>query len=580
MLRRRNIIAFFIALILVSCATVVPPNGGPIDTTAPVPVNMKPENHSKNFNKKKAVIEFDEFVVLSKLTQQMVVSPEMPEKPKVSIRGKKVVISIPDSLSENTTYTIFFGNAIVNYKENLPISNFEYVFSTGDEVDSMMLEGTAVKAFDHKPAENSFVMLYKEYDDSIPYHKRPYYLTKVDASGHFRLNNLSAGKYKIFALEDMNSNYLFDQPIEEIAFIDSLIEPHPNPRSYYQAPRDSGDTSAVETPPVYEPINLSFFAEAIKKQSILESKLSKSYLFQIVFAKPLVNLQLKALNLKKDTVWHFDRIGVNKDTLTSWITGVHQDTLIFEVSDNAVVLDTLRFILHKRKRSAEPIFKRKKKKKKKEEAKPKPKKKVKLAYSNNAHGGFPFYSDIHFKFKIPIKKWDASKVKILYKHDTIVDTLNCKPYFADPDYQMHLVIPVKFDEYKKYGVFIPDSVFYDIYGHSHDTIVNMFVTTELREYGAMKLTIDYPEENPLIVQLLNEKDKVIFQSIITKSGEVNYPYLKPGEYRVKAISDKNSNGKWDTGNYIQKLQPEQTYFIDNVINIRANWDVDQKWIIE
>ncbi len=579
MVQRRNIIAFIISLIVVSCATVVPPSGGPKDTSPPVPVKVKPENHSKNFTKDKAVIEFDEFVILDKLTQQLVVSPEMPEKPKVSIRGKKVIISISDSLNENTTYTIFFGNAIVNYKENIPISNFEYVFSTGAEVDSMMIEGVAVNAFDHKPAENSFVMLYKEYDDSIPYHKRPYYLTKVEANGHFRLNNISSGKYKIFALQDMNSNYLFDQPTEEIAFVDSLIEPHPNPLSYTITARDSGDTTAVERPPVFEPIYLEFFTEAVKKQNIMESKLLKSYKFQIVFAKPVIDLKLKALNLKKDTIWHFDRLGVNKDTLTSWIMGVHQDTLILEVSDNQEVLDTLRFILHKRKKTtASPLFKRKKKKK--EVVKPKPKKRVKLSYSSNAHGGFPFYSDIHMSFKIPIKKWDPSKIKILRQRDTLIDTLETKAYFTDPDFQMHLVIPAKFGEYKKYGIFIPDSVFYDLYGHSHDTISSMFVTTEMREYGAMKLDVQYSKQSPLIIQLLDEKGNVVFQNIISKPQLIDYPYLKPGKYRVKAILDKNGNGKWDTGNYIQKLQPEKCYFIDNLISIRANWDVAQTWIIE
>ena len=581
MVQRRNIIAFIIALIAVSCATVVPPNGGPKDTTPPVPVKVKPENHSKNFNKEKAVIEFDEFVVLDNLTKQMVVSPEMPEKPKVSIRGKKVIINIPDSLDDNTTYTIFFGNAIVNYKENLPISNFEYVFSTGDEVDSMMIEGVAVNAFDHKPAENSFVMLYKDYDDSIPYHQRPYYLTKVEKNGHYRLNNLSAGKYKVFALHDMNSNYLFDQPTEEIAFIDSLIEPHPNPLSYTITPRDSGDTTAVEGPPIFEPLHLEFFTEAVKEQNIMESKLLKSYQFRIVFAKPVIDLKLKALNLKEDTVWHFDRLGVNKDTLTSWIMGVHQDTLILEVSDNQEVLDTLRFILHKRKKttsSSTSFFNRKKKKT--VVAKQKPKKVVKLSYSSNAHGGFPFYSDIHMDFKIPIKKWDPSKIKILRQRDTLIDTLETQAYFSDPDYQMHLVIPTKFGEYKKYGIFIPDSVFYDLYGHSHDTITSMFVTTEMREYGAMKLNVQYSKESPLIVQLLDEKGKVVFQNIINKSQIIDYPYLKPGKYRVKAILDKNSNGKWDTGNYMEKLQPEKCFFIENLIVIRANWDVDQTWIIE
>jgi len=579
MLRRRNIIAFIIALITVSCATVVPPNGGEIDTTPPVPVSMKPENHSKNFDKTKVVIEFDEFVVLDKLTQQMVVSPEMPEKPEVSIRGKKVIIMLPDSLEENTTYTIFFGNAIVNFKESLPISNFEYVFSTGDEVDSMMIEGMAINSFDHKPMKGSFVMLYKENEDSVPYKKRPYYLSKVDAKGYFRLNNLSAGQYKLFALQDMNSNYLFDQPTEEIAFLDSLVEPYPDPHSYSLIPQDSTDTAAVEIPQ-HDPLELYYFTEAVKEQFIISSKLLKSNKFEVIFAKPVESLEMKPLDLKKDTIWHFDKIGVNGDTLTSWLMGVRQDTLVIEVSDNNVVLDTLRFILHKRKKKApESLFNRKKKKDKEKE-KPKPVKIPKVEYANNARGGFPFFADISFTFKTPIIKWDPSKIKILRQRDTIVDTLNARPYFTDSVYQMHLVIPTKFKEYKKYGVFIPDSTFFDIYGHTQDTISNMFVTTEMREYGSLALTVNYPENMPLIVQLLNEKDAVVFQTVITKSGKIDYPYLKPGKYRLKAIEDENGNGKWDTGDYMQKRQPEKVFFIKKLIGIRANWDVSQEWIIE
>jgi hypothetical protein len=553
---------------------VVPPSGGPIDDTPPIPKNIKPENYSRNFTKKKAVIEFDEFVVLDKLTQQLVISPEMPEKPDISIRGKKVIIELPDSLDENTTYTIFFGNAIVNYKEGLPIANFEYVFSTGDEVDSMMIEGTAVRAFDHKAPEGSFVMLYKEQDDSIPYDKRPYYLTKVEKNGHFRLSNLSAGQYKIFALQDMNSNYLFDQPIEEIAFIDSLITPYPDPHSY--GVRDSSDT--LEIIPA-EPVQLYFFTEAVKKQDILASKLLASNKFEIIFAKPLTSLEMQPLNLKKDTIWNFNKINKNQDTLTTWLMGVRQDTLLVEVSDEGQVLDTLRFILHKKKRSSQAAFKRKKKKNQPAE-KPKPKKIPKLAYSDNARGGFPFYSDIHFEFKTPIKDWDPTKIKILRQRDTIVDTLNAQAYFTDSVYQMHLVIPTKFKEYKKYGVFIPDSCFFDIYGVTQDTISKMFVTTEMREYGSLALTINYPENHPLIVQLLNEKDNVVFQTIITKSGKIDYPYLKPGKYRLKAIEDENGNGKWDTGDYMQKRQPEKVFFIKQLIGIRANWDVTQEWIIE
>ncbi|HIE16093.1 MAG TPA: hypothetical protein EYP69_04115 [Bacteroidales bacterium] len=579
MLQRRNIIAFIIGLIAVSCATVVPPSGGEIDTTPPVPIKMKPENHSKNFNKNKVVIEFDEFVVLDKLTQQMVVSPEMQEKPEVSIRGKKIIITLPDSLNKNTTYTIFFGNAIVNFKENIPITNFEYVFSTGDEVDSLMIEGHAINAFDHKPMEGSFVMLYKETADSVPYKKKPYYLSKVDASGYFRLNNLSAGRYKLFALQDKNNNYLFDQPTEEIAFLDTLIEPYPDPKSYNSVSKDSTDSTAVE-PPQHSPLVLYYFIEAVKEQFILSSKLLKPNKFEIVFAKPVQSLEMRALNLKKDSIWHFDKMSLNGDTLTSWLLGLRQDTLIIEVSDDNNVLDTLRFILHKgKKKTTEPLFNRKRKNEK-EKSSPKVVKIPKIEYSSNARGGFPFYADINFTFKTPIIRWEPSKIKILRQRDTIIDTLNTNAYFTDSVYQMKLVIPTQFKEYKRYGIFIPDSTFFDIYGHTQDTISNMFVTTEMREYGSLALSINYSEQAPLIVQLLDEKNMVVFQNIIHISQTIDFPYLKAGKYRLKAIEDKNENGKWDTGDYIKKHQPEKVYFVKKPISVRANWDIRHQWIIE
>jgi hypothetical protein len=574
MLKQRNIIALIFAFFAVACATVVPPSGGAVDNTPPVAESYKPANYSRDFHKNKIVIKFDEFIILDKLSKQMVVSPEMPEKPEVSIQGKKVIIRLPDSLNENTTYTIFFGNAIVNYKENLPASNFEYVLSTGAEVDSLMIEGFLVNAFDHKPSEGAFVMLYQNYDDSIPYKERPYYLTKVASNGHFLLNNLHEGKYKMFALMDMNSNYLFDQPIEEIAFTDSLIEPYIDPYFLSLAPRDSTDTIPEE---IRKPLHLFMFTESIKEQSVLSSKLLSSTKFRVSFAMPVEDLKLTPLNLKKDTTWHFDWLSPENDTLITWLTGVHQDTLKVEVADGELVLDTLRFILHKRKRVIE---KSRRQKKKEEKQKPKPKKKPKLRYTSNARGGFPFYSDISLKFETPIIDYDLSKIKILHQRDTIIDTLDCKPYFKDPQYKMHLIIPTKFKEYEKYGLFIPDSVFYNIYGVSHDTIKQMFVTTEMREYGSLKLSVDFAEKKPLIIQVLNSKNMVLFSQKLPESGKINYPYLKPGEYRIKAIRDENGNGKWDTGDYLQNVQPEKTYFIDKLIKIRANWDVDQKWIIE
>ena len=351
-IRPGNTIAVLILLFLAACATVVPPSGGPRDTTPPVAEEFKPDNYSQNFKTNKVVIKFDEFIELKKLSQQLVVSPAMPEKPEIKVQGKKLLIRLPDSLSENTTYTIFLGNAIVNYKEGIPVANFEYVFSTGNEVDSLMIEGYLVNAFDHKPVEGAFVMLYKETDDSVPYHKRPYYLTKVDKNGYFLLNNIHHGKYKLFALNDLNSNYLFDQPTEEIAFVDSLVAPYIDPYVIQAMQRnDSTFKDSTYQPP--KPLHMFMFTEAPKEQMLLSYKLLNPKKFRLTFALGVQDLQLRALDLKKDTSWHFDWLSTNKDTVITWLTGVNQDTIHIEVAEGGQVLDTLRFVLHKLKRQQE-----------------------------------------------------------------------------------------------------------------------------------------------------------------------------------------------------------------------------------
>jgi len=200
-------------------------SGGEKDETPPQLLLSTPENFTTNFTAEEVIIEFDEFLKLGNAAAKLIISPVMDKKPEVKIRGKELHIKFLSELLPDRTYTLNFGDGIADLNENNSIENFSYVFSTGSEIDSLQISGQVTSAFTNEPAEGVAVMLYQEDNDSLPMTDLPIYLSLTDKEGYYNLQNLASGSYKIFALKDANSNYLFDQPKEEIAFLDSLITP-------------------------------------------------------------------------------------------------------------------------------------------------------------------------------------------------------------------------------------------------------------------------------------------------------------------------------------------------------------------
>jgi len=574
-LQIKTYLFFITSLIAVSCATMVQPNGGPVDKTPPVPEMFEPANGSMNMHKDKIVIRFDEYIILDKLTQQMVVSPQMPEDPEVNISGKKLIISLPDSLRPNTTYTIFFGDAVVNFKENLPVHNFSYVFSTGTVVDSLRLKGLAVKAFDHTNYDDLFVMLYKASTDSAIYKHKPYYLCKAEKDGHFFLNNLAAGKYQIFALKDENRNYIYDQPNEEIAFLDSLVVP------YYAPPFGNKKTDSTIKQEVINPpadINMFVFNEIPKETKLISNKTFPPNKLMFVFNRPVNNFKITPLDFKLDTIWHKEVYSNNRDTITCFLMAIKQDTINVALADGNQNLDSLELVLVKKQRVA---FNRRSRNNDEVEA-PKPKAKPipKISFVTNISNEFPFFGSIALKFKVPLNNYDLSRIELYQARDTLWIPINYTAYLSDSINRLQINIDAKFSEREKYKLLIRDSSFYDIYYATNDTFQKEFFTTEMRQYGSLKLDVNYDNNDQLLIQLLNNKEAVVHEDIINTSQTILYPYLKDGKYKIKAIVDKNRNGKWDTGDLEKELQPEQVYYVPKVIDIRANWDTEQIWEIK
>jgi len=558
-----------IGYFIISCANPVSPSGGPKDVDPPVLDKAEPPLYTKNFDSDKIKITFNEFIQLKDVTEHVIISPPMNEMPDFKTKGKSLIIELNEELKENTTYNIFMGDAVVDLTENNPASNFQYVFSSGNMIDSLSIQGNVLKAFDLTPVENVNVMLYLDNNDtiefdSLPYYVKPYYLTKTNEQGDFLLNNLADKQFKLFTLLDLNSNMIYDQPSEEIAFIDSLIVPRFDPSFIIDTTTlvdtiiDVKDTIKL---PDLIPIALSLFQEVDSVQRVLKVVLAQNYQLNFLFKRPVTDLQIRPLNLTEEIDWAIVEPYKTNDTLIYWLKNLNQDSLTLEISDAGIILDTTAVAVVKKARS---------RKEKKEEEKPQ---KLTVKYNIKSQS-IDLNEPLILTFDYPIESYDLNLVS-LFENDTI--PIIPEVAFIDSSIQRKLEIKYQWKQGTSYSMIIPDSVFYDIHGHSHDTLGTIFMSKTLEDYGNLYVSISMlnPDQNH-IVQLLSG-DNVIIETILTEDQRISYEYLKPGNYRLKVIYDQNNNGIWDSGDYFYKIQPEVVDFFPGEITVRANWDIEEEW---
>jgi len=548
-----------IALILYSCAQIVSPSGGPKDKTPPRAVRYVPDSAAVNFKGRNITIYFNEFIQLKDLTGQLIISPPLAKQPVVKIQGKSLRVEFQEPLRDSSTYCMNFGNSIADITEGNAMDNFRYVFSTGAYIDSLSVKGKVETAFDHKTEKGILVMLYNTFNDSIPLKKIPAYFAKTKEDGSFKINNVKKGRYKVFALKDVNANYLYDTPEESIGFMDSTL----NLRK---------DTS----------IRISLFQEKLKKQFLRKSRAVEYNHLVFIFNKAVENIEIVPLNFKAKKDWRIDEYSANRDTLNCWLTdGGDLDTLKLRVSDNGRVLDTVKI----KTIGKEPATTDKKKSK------------WALRVKTNITGG-PVDMDnpIRLEFSHPLAEL-YDKKNISLKEDSL--ELKKEMFWKD-DVLRKIEIttrisnnlpagtkaktPVKTELWKEntlYHLFIPPKTFTDVYGLTNDTIKVDFKTQELKNYGTLKLKVSVPKTaKHYLVQLTDEKGGLVRENRIEGSETINYEFLHPQKYIIKLVYDTNKNGRWDTGDYFKNQQPEKTIFYPGAIDIRSNWDLEQEWKVE
>ena len=585
-------------LLLVSCAKMGQPDGGWFDETPPKVIGASPADGTVNVNQKKINIYFDEFIKLDNPSEKVVVSPPQLEQPEIKGAGRRIQISLVDSLKANTTYTIDFSDAISDNNEGNPMGNYTYSFSTGAAIDTMEVSGHVLESENLEPVKGILVGLYADHADSAFRTKPMLRVSRTDSRGRFVIKGVAPGSYRIYALQDQDGDYKFSQKSEKIAFSHDIIVPSCKPDVRQDTTWvDSLHIKSIDQVDYIhflpDNIVLRAFTEPLTDRFFLKAERQKANSFTLFFSYgDSILPQIKGLNFDAENAFLVEA-SEKKDTITYWLKDtalVNQDTLLMDITyrmtDSTGVLvnktDSAQEILSK-----EPYAKRmkeqekelaawtKKQEKKKKKGEPydsvmevKPLN-VQLSVSSQ----FDPDQNVIFSFPTPLAKVDTAAIHLYAKHDTLW-------YRAPMEF-----LPLENRKYELRGEWRPDieyslevdsAAFEDIYGLASKPIKQGFKVNSLDTYGTLLVNITSLHDLPLIVQLLDAQDKVVKETK-TVNGVAEFYYLKPQKYYMRLIVDRNNNGKWDTGNYASDQQAEEVYYYPEAIECKAKWDLTESW---
>ena len=579
----RYIAVFVVAFWMVRCANVVTPSGGPKDQNPPVVLEASPKNNSTNFSGKSIHITFDEFVTLNNPSNNVLISPPMNKKPTFKTNGKTLIIRFEEPLKPNTTYSINFGDAIKDLHEGNVFSGYTFNFSTGEKIDSLSLRGKVVSAATLKPAEKFFVALYSDDNDtltldSLPYRVKPDYITTTNKDGLFEFSALADKEYLVFAINDNNSNLIYDLPNEEIAFYSDLVKPYYIENQIFK--KTDNDTLTSDSLAVndslleikkqkYPSYELFSFVQEDSIQKLFKKELVEEGLLRFVFRYPAQNVAVNAVEPLPDTFNILPVYSTRGDTLLWYFTPC-KDSLWISINDGVNISDTTHYSLKPRETSS-------KRRRHHEESKVK-----RIDVKNNLKGNkLKPYQPLTLTFNDPITRLNEHDTTLfIVDKDTIINDL----HFTKVDkYGFKYQLDKNFDPDKKYQILIPDSTFFGFRGYTDDTIKLAYQVQEEAAFGNIFITVEVPDNVPqVIVELTTEQDKTIDKQIITKTQDISFEFLDPGKYKLKATLDLDANGVWSPGNFAKRLQPEKIVFYDGTFEVRANWDIDldEPWKIE
>lgn len=579
------VVALFIALAFyTSCANQGMPTGGPKDSLPPILIETTPALRGLNFTGKEVRLTFDEFIISDAVMEDLVVSPPLEKRPSIRTRSKTLIVAFNEDLKSDVTYSLDFKNSVVDNNERNPYNNLRMIFSTGPTIDTLRVAGVIKNGYNLEPQEKLLVMLHSNLNDTAVVKTLPDYIARTDVRGMYLFDNVKAGQYRLYALNDGNRDMKYNPGAEEIAFADSIIIPF----AEFRAEPDtivSGADSLLIVGNTYffpEPIYLRTFTEKIFDQYIEKASRDTRYRSQLVFNEPVSDtLGIRLLN-RDATDWYILENNASWDSLTLWVTDTliaAMDTLRFEISfsqldslrQKYIALDTLSLVYTERARPET----RRRSRDDDEDDKPEI---VQFTFSDNVKtSGFDLNVPVLITAPEPLQSFDIGAIRLLETED-LTDTPLPIKISEDSTLWRTWRIEYKWQPNTAYILEIDSAASNNIYGITSRKYKRQFTTQKEDFYGSIILELTSVEE-PLLIQLLdNSKDEKVLRELRTNAdGKVTFDFLLPNKYKVKIVFDSNNNGKWDTGSFEEMRQPERVAYLPEIVRVRSNWFNEFKW---
>ncbi|MGO3108185.1 MAG: Ig-like domain-containing protein [Sphingobacterium sp.] len=519
-----------ISVTLIRCANIQAPTGGPKDSLPPTLLNESPTNFKTNFTEREITLEFDEYIKLNNQFKEFSISPDLEEIVDYRVRKKRLVITLPDTLAENTTYTINFGKGLGDYNEGNPILNYNYVFATGPELDSLTISGKVTngqtKSFDPKKDENIKVILIPISQDSIFGKKKASIFTNVDTSGNFKFQNLREDQYRIYALKEQNNDRIFNGREEWIGFLNDSLDL-------------KDDISAI---------HLEITKAFPKDLRLLEKKIEPQGSILLTFNKPVEEPVTNILFPEGLNESKIEKLNPTSDSLRIYIADQELDSIKIEVASKQGIVDTSLIRVTKNIKWERDI---------------KPQLNITNKVDRTRH--------ITLTSTTPISSVDKSKIIITE------DSVSRRNFQLEQDSVNQELYHIRYNwrPAKNYELVIQENAINGPFGDTNNEFKNSFTLDESDNYGNINFTLTGLDSTMnYIVELIDEgKEKVFDRRFITaENASVAYQNYPGGKYSIRVVYDENGNGKWDPADVYAKQQAENIWYLNKTFTIRANWD--------
>ncbi len=613
----QHIALTLVALFLAACANIGSPEGGPRDYTPPHVVKSTPTQGACNVKGNKVEITFNEIVNIKDQMKKVSVSPVQKDQPTIKSLGKKVVVEFRDEMKPNTTYTIDFSNSIEDNNEGNPLDGYAFSFSTGDEIDTMRISGIVLRARDLEPMQHILVGTYSLCLDDTAFTRLPLErITRTNSRGEFTLMGLKPGRYRVFALNDMDGDYHMVRT-EDYAFYDHIIEPSVS--EYTSSDTiftfdHRVDSVMTATHTAYLPndvllcmMNEDYHSLYLKKTE--RPSAGKLHVLLSTASPELPKLEVIQPTLHADD-WFVLQGTPRNDSLFYWLTDsalIKSDSikvaLTYLRTDSTDALswqtDTINFWhrkmgeeLKKEKEQQKELEQQAKRMRQLEEKeaqgklneeerdeliaarRPKPVPTIQLTSQNK--GTIEVYDTLTFSTPIPLTSIDPAGVHLEMKRDSVWKPIHDIPALIPTNDGMSYQLPMSLLPDSAYRLTVDSLAVTDIYGMHNDTLKIDVKVRALEEYSNLLLHLNVTDS--AFVQLLDGSDNVQ-RTASVEDGKATFRNVPPGTYYARVVLDRNGNGRWDTGNFLQHLQPEEVYYYPQPLKLRRNWDVDQQWNI-